>query len=128
MFIHVTKDYAVALQEPQDFKKFKLVIDAPRADPARTGSALNGVATLDPEGHAWVSEEWLRKQDGAAAWQDGLTAMIGVAKKYSPPSIAISARCTAWSTAPASSVRMAGSMRSMPRASSGCGPSTSPAR
>jgi len=82
MFIHVTKDYAVALQEPEDFKKFKLVIDAPRADTARTGSALSGVATLDPEGHAWVSEEWLRKQDSAAAWQDGLTAMIGVAKKY----------------------------------------------
>jgi len=82
MFIHVTKDFAVALEEPQDFKKFKLVIDAPGSDAARLSTALDGVATLDPEGHAWVSEAWLRSRDNAAPWQDGLTAMIGVAKKY----------------------------------------------
>ncbi|HEY1506378.1 MAG TPA: hypothetical protein VGF92_18885 [Stellaceae bacterium] len=82
MFIHVTQDFAVALQEPEDFKKFKLVIDAAGADAARLSAALDGVATLDAGGHAWVSEDWLRKHDRAAAWQDGLTAMIGVAKKY----------------------------------------------
>lgn len=81
MFIHVAKDFAVALEEPQDFKKFKLVIDVPKSD-AKLAPALAGVATLDPEGHAWVSEAWLRQRDPAAAWQDGLTAMIGVAKKY----------------------------------------------
>jgi hypothetical protein len=85
MYIHVTKDFAVALQEPEDFKKFKLVIDAPGKDAARLSTALDGVATLDtldPEGHAWVSEDWLRQRNSAAAWQEGLTAMIGVAKKY----------------------------------------------
>jgi hypothetical protein len=82
MYIHVTKDFAVALEERQDFKKFKLVIDASGADAARISTALDGVAALDPEGHAWVSEDWLRKQDGAAAWQEGLTAMVAVAKKY----------------------------------------------
>jgi hypothetical protein len=82
MFIHVTKDFAVVLEEAQDFKKFKLVIDAPGADAARISTALDGVASLDPEGHAWVNEDWLRKQDGAAMWQDGLTAMMSVAKKY----------------------------------------------
>jgi hypothetical protein len=82
MFVHVTKDFAVALQEPQDFKKFKLVIDAPGADAARLSTALDGIATLDPEGHAWVSEDWLRKQDSAPDWQNGLTAMVDVAKKY----------------------------------------------
>ncbi|HEY3917107.1 MAG TPA: hypothetical protein VGL83_04910 [Stellaceae bacterium] len=82
MFIHVTKDFAVALEESQDFKKFKLVIEAPGSDAARISTALDGVARLDPEGHAWVNESWLRQQDNAASWQDGLTAMIGVAKKY----------------------------------------------
>jgi len=82
MYIHVSKDFAVALQEQEDFKKFKLVIDAPGKDAARLSTALDGVATLDPEGHAWVSEAWLRQQNTAAAWQDGLTAMIGVARKY----------------------------------------------
>ena len=81
MFIHVTKDFAVALEEPQDFKKFKLVVDMPKGD-AKLAPALAGVATVDREGHAWVSEDWLRKQDSAAPWQDGLTAMIDVAKKY----------------------------------------------
>ncbi len=81
MFIHVAKDFAVALQEPEDFKKFKLVIEAPRND-AKLAPALQGVATIDREGHGWVSEAWLRQRDPAAAWQEGLTAMIGVAKKY----------------------------------------------
>jgi hypothetical protein len=82
MFIHLTKDFTAALEEAQDFKKFKLVIDAPGADAGRISTALDGVATLDPEGHAWVNEDWLRQRDSDATWQDGLTAMIGVAKKY----------------------------------------------
>jgi hypothetical protein len=81
MFIHVAEDFAVTLEESQDFKKFKLVIDAARDD-AKLAPALNGVATIDREGHAWVSEAWLRGRDSAAAWQDGLSAMIAVAKKY----------------------------------------------
>lgn len=81
MFIHVTKDYAVTLEESADFKHFKLVADVPRGDP-KLAPALSGVATIDGEGHGWVSEAWLRKQDAGAAWQDGLTAMIAVAKKY----------------------------------------------
>ena len=82
MFIHVTQDLKVALEEPQDFKRFKLVIDAARGDAAKLDAALAGVATLSAEGHAWVSEAWLRQRDPAASWQEGLTAMIAVAKKY----------------------------------------------
>jgi hypothetical protein len=81
MFIHVAKDFAVTLEEPADFKHFKLVVDVPPGD-AKLAPALDGIATVDREGHGWVSEAWLRGRDGAAAWQDGLTAMIGVAKKY----------------------------------------------
>ena len=82
MFIHVSRDLKVALEEPQDFKRFKLVIDAARSDQAKIDTALAGVATVSAEGHAWVSEDWLRRRDAAPAWQDGLSAMIGVAKKY----------------------------------------------
>ena len=82
MFIHVTRDLGVALEEAQDFKRFKLVIDAPRGDMTKLNAALAGIATLSTEGHAWVSEAWLRRRDPAAPWQDGLTAMIAVAKKY----------------------------------------------
>jgi hypothetical protein len=82
LFIHVTRAFNVTLEEPQDFKRFKLVIDVARGDPAKLGAALAGVATLSPDGHAWVSEAWLRRRDPAASWQEGLTAMIAVAKKY----------------------------------------------
>jgi hypothetical protein len=82
MFIHVTRDLTVALMEAQDFKHFKLVIDAPREDTGRLTAALSGVATLSDDGHAWVSEAWLRQCDPAAPWQEGLTAMIGIARKY----------------------------------------------
>ncbi len=82
MFVHVTRDLKIALEEKQDFKHFKLVIDASRADAAGLGAALSGVATLTDDDHAWVSEDWLRRQDSAAPWQDGLTAMIAVAAKY----------------------------------------------
>lgn len=82
MFIHVTRDYAVVLKEPQDFKHFKLVVDTARADQARLSSALTGIATLSSEGHAWVSEDWLRRRDSAPAWQEGIDAMVAVARKY----------------------------------------------
>jgi hypothetical protein len=81
MFIHVSKNYAVALEESADFKHFKLVIDVPRGD-AKLAAALDGVATIDRDGHSWVSEAWLRQREPGAPWQDGLTAMFGVAKKY----------------------------------------------
>jgi hypothetical protein len=82
VFIHITRDFGVALEEPQDFKRFKLVIDAARSETTKLTAALDGIATLSAEGHAWVSEAWLRRRDPAASWQEGLTAMIAVAKKY----------------------------------------------
>jgi hypothetical protein len=81
MFIHVSRDLKVTLEDAQDFKRFKLVIDAARDD-GKLKTALAPVATLSEDGHAWVKEAWLREQDRSVPWQDGLTAMIGVAKKY----------------------------------------------
>ncbi len=81
MFIHVSRDLKITLEDASDFKHFKLVIDAAR-DEGKLKAALAPVATLSDDGHAWVKETWLRRQDASAPWQDGLTAMIGVAKKY----------------------------------------------
>jgi len=82
MFIHVARDHKVALAETQDFKRFKLVIDGLRQPTPGLKAALTGIATLDSDGHAWVSETWLRGRDPAPSWQEGLTAMIAVARKY----------------------------------------------
>jgi hypothetical protein len=82
MYVHVRPDFTVTLEEAQDFKRFKLVVAPPRGDEARLKSALAGIATLSSEGHAWISEAWLRRHDAAPGWQEGLDAMIAVAKKY----------------------------------------------
>ena len=82
MFIQVTPDFAVRLEETQDFKHFKLVIAADRSALARIRLALEGAATLTEDGHAWVSEDWLRSRAKDASWQEGLSAMIAVARKY----------------------------------------------
>ena len=82
MFIHVSRDLKITLEDAQDFKRFKLVIDAAREDGGKLKAALAPAATLGDDGHAWVKEAWLRAHDGSATWQEGLTAMIGVAKKY----------------------------------------------
>jgi hypothetical protein len=82
VFIRVSRDFSVALEEPHDFKRFKVVIEGKRADSAKLAAALGGVASLSPEGHAWISEAWLRGHDGATSWQEGITAMVAVAKRY----------------------------------------------
>jgi len=82
MFIEVTPGFAVRLEETQDFKRFKLVIAADRADLAKLRRALEGIASLAEDGPAWVSEDWLRGRAKDAAWQEGLSAMIAVARKY----------------------------------------------
>lgn len=82
MFIQVTPDFVVTLEDPQDFKHFKLVVAADRADLIELRRAIEGVASLTEDGHAWVNEDWLRRHGADATWQDGLSAMIEVAKKY----------------------------------------------
>lgn len=82
MFVRVSQDFTTTLEDKQDFKHFKLVVDAPRGEAAKIRAALAGIASLDEDGHAWVSESWLRRCDAAPQWQDGLSAMIAVAKKY----------------------------------------------
>jgi hypothetical protein len=82
MFVHVTRECHVRLEEAHDFKHFKLVIDAPRAEMTTIVAALTGIASIVAEGHAWVSEDWLRRRETTPPWQDGLDAMIAVAKKY----------------------------------------------
>ena len=82
MFILVTPELAVRLEEAQDFKRLKLVVAADRSDLAKLRRALAGIAALAEDGHAWVSEDWLRGRAKDAAWQKGLSTMIAVASKY----------------------------------------------
>jgi hypothetical protein len=85
MIIRLSRDGALHLDAPEDFKRFKVVVEDAGKDVARARAALASVARLEDEGTAWVSEAALRRWDGLkddGAWQDGLTAMIAKAEPY----------------------------------------------
>ncbi|MDQ8727182.1 hypothetical protein [Bradyrhizobium sp. LHD-71] len=84
MIISVTSSGNVKLIDADDFKGFKVRVDDPRASDSTVVKALNGIATVDATGHAWVGEEALRKlgaQAGGPGWQDSATGMLAYAKR-----------------------------------------------
>jgi hypothetical protein len=77
MRIRVGSDGAVALEDPDDFKRFD-ILAAPGAPLDR---ALQGIARVDGA-HAWVSPDALRRlapQAGTPAWEDGFRKMLDYA-------------------------------------------------
>jgi hypothetical protein len=85
MIIRLSRDGALHLDAPTDFKRFKIVVEDAGKNLARARAALAKVATLEDEATAWVAQAALREWDGLAkdsAWQEGLTAMIAKAEPY----------------------------------------------
>jgi len=85
MIIDVAANLKVALNEADDFKKFKVRTQLPKRQLADLGSALAGIAVVNDESSAWVHESALRtwKHEGnTAEWQASLTQMIAAAAKY----------------------------------------------
>lgn len=79
------KDRLVTLQEPDNFKTFKIVIDAePDQFPDGTRD-FEGIATFDDKDTAWVSQGALRTMSGRAhdsVWQQAFGAMLDKARPY----------------------------------------------
>jgi hypothetical protein len=85
MFIKVTAAGAVELHERDNFRAFKLVVEAPRSALDEMRLVLSGVAELPDTDTAWVSEQALRQHSdvaGDAAWQQSLGAMIEKARPH----------------------------------------------
>jgi hypothetical protein len=85
VFIRVTADRSVLLDEHDNFKGFKLVVDGSRQDIESVRAALDGIAELPDAETAWVSEAALRSFASVAtdtAWQQALSAMIEKAKPH----------------------------------------------
>lgn len=75
----------VVLDEPEDFRSFKLVIEARDWQLAELASAFDGVATFDDRFTAWVTEAALRRwpgYEGRDSWQRGLDEMISKARPH----------------------------------------------
>ncbi len=84
MFIAITAGQA-SLQDPANFRAFKIVSDGVKDDLAALRAALAGWASVDEDGHAWVSPAHLRADPSVAAdpaWQQGFDAMIDKARPH----------------------------------------------
>ncbi|HYI27239.1 MAG TPA: hypothetical protein VD863_05240 [Bradyrhizobium sp.] len=85
MFVKVSADSSITLEDRDNFRAFKLVItgNASKLDTVR--KTLAGVVELPDEKTAWISEAALRRWEGVAqdqAWQQSLSAMIEKAKPH----------------------------------------------
>ena len=85
MFIKLAIDGSVSLEDRDNFRAFKLVIEGStkRLDQARR--ALANVAEIEDETHGWIYEQALRQRPEVAPdqnWQQSLGAMIEKAKPH----------------------------------------------
>jgi len=81
--VHASND--VTLDEPQNFRGFKVVVKIPDATLEEAQRALAGIAKLPDRETAWVSAQALRQWRGVkddAEWQKGFAAMIEKAKPH----------------------------------------------
>jgi len=86
MIIHVAPDGKVALDEPGDFKNFKIVVAQPGASLDFIVGALKGVAAVDPDGKtAWVSQAALKRwqgKDQPADWIASFDKMVEAVRRF----------------------------------------------
>ena len=85
MFVKLSADGRVALEDRDNFRAFKLVVEGgpARFDSAR--KALSGTAELPDQATAWIYEAALRQRPEVAqdtAWQASLGAMIEKARPH----------------------------------------------
>lgn len=75
----------VTLEDADDFKHFKIVVDADLARQAEVARGFEGLVEFVDAGTAWVSQAALRAFDGRASngqWQAGLDAMVAKARPH----------------------------------------------
>ena len=85
MFMKLAVDGSVTLEDKDNFRAFKLVIEGGpvRLDQARR--ALMNIAELTDDSHAWIFEQVLRQRAEVAhdtAWQGNLGSMIEKARPH----------------------------------------------
>ena len=83
MFLKLLADRTVRLEDRDNFRAFKLVVEGSRAGLEAARAALAG--TVELADAAWVLEAALRgfpEVAGDAAWQQALTGMIDKARPH----------------------------------------------
>src|SRR5262245_58974094 len=85
MFIKVSGSVRITLEDRDNFRAFKLVIDGGTEQLEAARKALSGTAEFLDSSHAWIFEAALRKRPETAndtAWQQNLSTMIEKARPH----------------------------------------------
>src|SRR5262245_39912547 len=85
MFVKLTADRRIVLEDRDNFRAFKLVVEGRREDLAAVRSALAGTAALPDADTAWIAQAALRARPEVAqdaTWQQAFAAMIGKARPH----------------------------------------------
>jgi len=83
--VKVSASGNVSLEDRDNFRAFKLVIDGGPEQLDAALKALSGIAELLDSTHAWIFEQALRQRPEVAGdntWQSNLGAMIEKAKPH----------------------------------------------
>jgi hypothetical protein len=81
--VHATND--ITLDDANNFRAFKVVVNIPEATLEEARVALAGIAKLPDRDTAWVSADALRQWRSVkddAEWQQGFDTMIETAKPH----------------------------------------------
>jgi hypothetical protein len=85
MFVKLAVDGSVTLEDRDNFRAFKLVVEGGPARLDQARRALMNTAELDDQASAWIYEQALRQRPEVAndpQWQGNLGAMIEKAKPH----------------------------------------------
>ncbi len=85
MFVKVTADRSVVLEDRDNIRAFKLVVEGRREDIDAIRSTLQGIAEMPDADTAWISQDALRLRPEVAAdtaWQQSFAAMIEKARPH----------------------------------------------
>ena len=85
MFLKFSSGSGLQLEDRDNFRAFKLVIEGEQAQLDAVRNALTGKAELADAGTAWIFEDALRRWPGLennAAWQQNFSAMIEKARPH----------------------------------------------
>ena len=85
MFLKLTATGALLLEDRDNFRSFKLVVETDRSRLAEVQSALSDKATLPDADTAWIFQGALRHWPGVerdGAWQKNFAAMIEKARPH----------------------------------------------
>ena|SRR5688572_23659986 len=85
MFVKLTADRTIVLEDRDNFRAFKLVVEGRREDIDAVRRTLAGIVELTDADTGWVSQAALRLRPEVAAdaaWQQSFAAMIEKARPH----------------------------------------------